>query len=368
MIRFLSWKNFVFITLASTFVIFFTLKENSFARPKLIEVQKLSFKSNLLSQFHHREIQFQASLVKDNHIQGKPQAIVLYIPGFGGDLNEETEDLETMVEEGEPSPIIHVVLDAAFNNQGHTLFANSDNNGPWGKALVEEFIPWLQRSLRTENNPLPIHLSGHSSGGWSVVYLYLHYTDSFASTWATAPDPLDFRSYFGVDITPGSKENFYKDSYNNQRPAHRGRNAYSIQSAISENSDYWLSETESDEAAWSHRDNHGKPSQLFNRSNGNLNQETLKEWSRFDLSREIEKPREGKNPSLKGLHIIFGSLDTYFLDVPARLFCEKALNLKLDIDCVEIPRRNHITILNPSKQFPAGLPEQIYTTILSKSD
>jgi len=29
---------------------------------------------------------------------------------------------------------------------GHSVYANSDNNGPWGDALIKEFIPALENN------------------------------------------------------------------------------------------------------------------------------------------------------------------------------------------------------------------------------
>ena len=51
---------------------------------------------------------------------------------------------------------------------GHSTYANSDNNGPWGDAFVNEFLPALEKKYRCNGARF---LAGHSSGGWSALWL-----------------------------------------------------------------------------------------------------------------------------------------------------------------------------------------------------
>ena len=84
--------------------------------------------------------------------------------------------------------------------RGHHVFADSANNGPVGQALVEEFLPELDRQYRTVGKPAARFLTGHSSGGWSSLWLQVTYPEVFGGVWSTAPDPVDFRDYQQVNL------------------------------------------------------------------------------------------------------------------------------------------------------------------------
>jgi hypothetical protein len=66
--------------------------------------------------------------------------------------------------------MIHVFLDGSFQT-GHHEFADSVNSGPWGRALTQEFIQLLEECFRLVAKPYARFLTGHSSGGWSTLWL-----------------------------------------------------------------------------------------------------------------------------------------------------------------------------------------------------
>ena len=77
--------------------------------------------------------------------------------------------------------------------------------------MTEEFIPHLEKRFRLANKAYARFLTGHSSGGWSTLWLQVSYPDFFGGTWSTAPDPVDLRSFTGIDATPGSTDNAYRE-------------------------------------------------------------------------------------------------------------------------------------------------------------
>ena len=64
--------------------------------------------------------------------------------------------------------MINVYLDGSCVPWGITEFADSANDGPWGRALTREFIPYLESKFRMDAVPSGRFLTGHSSGGWST--------------------------------------------------------------------------------------------------------------------------------------------------------------------------------------------------------
>src|SRR5207245_1821593 len=118
--------------------------------------------------------------------------------------------------------MLHVVLDPSCR-LGHHVFADSENNGPYGKALIEESIPHIEKQFRGIGLPAARFVTGHSSGGWSSLWLQITYPDFFGGVWATAPDPVDFRDFSRIDL-PWPEDNFFTDPGGKQRPiARRGQ-------------------------------------------------------------------------------------------------------------------------------------------------
>ncbi len=77
---------------------------------------------------------------------------------------------------------------------------NSANNGPYGDALLQELIPYLEQHFRMIRQPWARVLTGGSTGGWEALALQLYHPDFFGGTWVLYPDPVDFRHYEIPDI------------------------------------------------------------------------------------------------------------------------------------------------------------------------
>jgi len=77
---------------------------------------------------------------------------------------------------------------------------NSENNGPYGDALMTELIPYVETHFRILRESHARLLTGGSAGGWEALALQLHHPKFFGGAWIFYPDPVDFRRYMLVDI------------------------------------------------------------------------------------------------------------------------------------------------------------------------
>jgi hypothetical protein len=77
---------------------------------------------------------------------------------------------------------------------------NSANNGPYGDALLEELVPYLEKTFRILPEPYARVLTGGSTGGWEALALQVFHPTFFNGTWVMYPDPVDFRRYQMTDI------------------------------------------------------------------------------------------------------------------------------------------------------------------------
>jgi hypothetical protein len=77
---------------------------------------------------------------------------------------------------------------------------NSANDGPYGDAIMQELIPYLEERFRIIRQPYARVLSGGSTGGWESLALQVFHPEFFGGTWTFYPDPVDFSRYGIVDI------------------------------------------------------------------------------------------------------------------------------------------------------------------------
>ena len=171
-------------------------------------IETVEIHSRLLSDFHGRDVYLRAAVVfplgyDPNGASTYP--VIYRIPGLYGrhtnawDWIMEQEGVAWRQDDW-PIRALLVFLDPDVP-LGHSTFANSENNGPVGTALVEELIPAIERRF-VQGDPESVtrFLSGHSSGGWASLWLQIQYPGLFDGTWSTAPDPVDFRAFQLIDI------------------------------------------------------------------------------------------------------------------------------------------------------------------------
>ncbi len=193
-------------------------------------VRVVEVRSALLSDYLGREVMLRAAVVPpiglDAVAAGPPQpaanapglapaiaaryAAVYEVPGFGGRHTgaagvarsrkalASSSDV-SIAEYKLASSTFWITLDPESPN-GHTLFADSANNGPCGQALVSELLPAIESQFPIDGRPAARLLRGHSSGGWSTLWLGLNYPEVFGAVWSSSPDPVDFQRMQSVDI------------------------------------------------------------------------------------------------------------------------------------------------------------------------
>ena len=77
---------------------------------------------------------------------------------------------------------------------------NSDNNGPFGDAIMRELIPAIESRFRVIREPWARMLSGGSTGGWIALAHQIFYPDFYGGTFASCPDAVDFSYHQIVNI------------------------------------------------------------------------------------------------------------------------------------------------------------------------
>lgn len=317
-------------------------------RIKLVELR-----SAKLSAFHGREITHRAAVILPEDLVGEERPAkrpALYIiPGFGGDHFMAPRFVEER-RLGMGRDLVRVVLDPDCGT-GHHVFADSPTNGPRGTAMVEEFIPFIERTFPVVADPRARLLNGHSSGGWSSLWLQVTYPDVFGGTWSTSPDPVDFRDFQRIDLYAAG-ENMFKDRDGRRRPiARMGRLPVLWYEPFSRMDDVIGrgGQLGSFEAVFSPLDRDGRPRRLWDRSTGAIDPEVARAWEPHDIRLVLERNWPALGPKLGGkLRVITGGLDTFYLEGAVSLLRESLARLGSDAVVEIVPDRDHRTILDPA--------------------
>ncbi len=312
----------------------------------------LRVRSKLLSDFHKRDVFLQAAVLLPASYHKQPDRkypVIFTIPGFGG-THFDGVRAEPINEQNQGGvEFIRLMLDPGCP-LGHHVFADSANNGPFGTALVKELIPELDKQFQTDARPQGRFLTGHSSGGWSSLWLMVSHPDDFAGTWSTSPDPVTFEDFQYINLYAAG-ENMYSDRAGQRRPiARRGqqvllwyRDFDVMEEALGPGG-----QLHSFEAAFSPRSPDGKPERVWDRQTGEVNTEAAKWWEAYDIRLVLERNWPTLGPKLRGkLHVHMGDLDTFYLEGATRLL--GASLKKLDSDAVVEMHagQDHGSILNP---------------------
>ena len=225
--------------------------------------------SRLLSIFHGRPVRLRAGVVLPrSHATspGRRYPVIYEIPGFGGTHLMAHKAAERNATDVAGIEMLYVVLDPSCR-LGHHAFADSENNGPWSRALREELIPYVEKTYRGLGVPAARFLTGHSSGGWSSLWLQVTSPDVFGGTWSTAPDPVDFRDFQRVNIyKPGV--NLFRDDAGRERPLARKSGKVVVYYQPFSDMEVVMGhggQLASFEAVFSPRGADGKPRSLWNR-------------------------------------------------------------------------------------------------------
>lgn len=315
--------------------------------------KEASLESKLLSEFHQRPVVHLAAVILPQSYQRQTTRrypVMYIVPGFGGSHYDAARLYPTgppTVEQGEVE-FIRVLLSADCR-WGHHVFADSATNGPRGEALVRELIPYIDANFRTVAAPTARFITGHSSGGWSSLWLQVNYPDTFGGVWATAPDPVDFHDWQQVDLYASPPQSLYRDERGQRRPIARKATRPIVWYDSFAKMDDVLDrggQLRSFEAAFSPLDEDGLPKRMWDRETGQVDPDVVQEWSKYDISRVLSRDWLTLEPKLRGkLHVYAGGLDTFYLEGAVRRLAETLKELGSDGEVLVVADRNHSDLL-----------------------
>lgn len=325
-------------------------------KPKKIEdterFKLVEAKSKLLSDFHKRDVIERAGVVLPASYASSPDKrypVYYEITGFGGSqsrIKGRYGNRPRKIRDGE-AEFIHVHLTGQCK-WGHHVYADSATNGPRGEALIKEMIPLIDSKFRTIAEPTARFVGGHSSGGWSSLWLQVNYPGSFGGCWSTAPDPVDFRDWQGSSIYDG--ESVFVEADGSKKPLARANGRVLLLYQNFCRMDDTLGrggQLRSFEAVFSPLGDDGLPMQAWDRTTGIPNKNVIEYWKRYDISKILQDRWSELEPQLAGkIRVYMGDVDTFYLDEATRLLGQRIDEMGIDATVEMFPGKDHMNLLD----------------------
>jgi S-formylglutathione hydrolase FrmB len=301
-------------------------------------VKFIKIQSPMLSKFYGRPIYLRAGIILPRDYESETDRrypLMIYIGGYGSKftiaqrLMTERQNFSKSWLADDAPRMIGVFLDGD-GPYGDSYQLNSANSGPYGDALTQELIPYIEKQFRAVGSAESRFLTGGSTGGWVSTALQIFYPDYFNGSWSGFPDPLDFRAYQLIDIY--KDENAYVNKNGFERPSAREANGDTEftmrlecqkENVLGAGDSYTMSGGQwgAWNAVYSPRGADGKPLPLWDAKTGKINHEVAEAWKKYDLRLVVEQNWQTLAPKLKGkLHIWVGEMDDYFLNNGVHLF------------------------------------------------
>lgn len=204
---------------------------------------------------------------------------------------------------------------------------NSANDGPYGDAILQELIPYLESHFRIISAPYARVLTGGSTGGWESLALQVYHPGFFGGAWVFYPDPVDFRRYGLINaydddsafLVPGApptrpERMFQRDPDGQPVATVRQISQMEYASGTHERSgaqiDVW-------DAVYGPVGDDGYPKPLWNHLTGRIDHSVaiyMRDHG-YDLRAYVEENWPKIGPDLVGkLHIYCGDMDNFYLE------------------------------------------------------
>jgi hypothetical protein len=312
----------------------------------------LSIPSKLLSAFHGRPMAYRVGVCLPPDFATAPDkkyALVVHIGGFGSRYTGAARFRPD-------ARFVQILLDGA-GPFGDPYQVNSANNGPYGDALTQEVIPFIEKEYRCLGTPRSRFTTGGSTGGWVSLALQVFYPDYFNGCWSQCPDSVDFRSYELVDVYKDA--NAYVNEWGFDRPSKRTingdviftlRHENQLENVLGRGGRWELSGRDwaSWNATYGPKGPDGLPVPLWDGKTGAMNKTVQKHWEQYDLRLVLERNWATLGPKLAGkVNVWVGDADDYFLNNAVH-------HLKASLDRQTNPRFDGRILIEMRKGHSSG--------------
>jgi hypothetical protein len=201
---------------------------------------------------------------------------------------------------------------------------NSENNGPYGDAIMQELIPEIESKFRVIREPWARMLSGGSTGGWIAAAHQVFYPDFYGGAFASCPDSVDFRYHQIVNIYSDANAYFIDKGWMKVDRPNQVRVDGNIESMMKDENRYELVAGDRSrsggqwdiwEATYSPVGPDGYPKRIWDKMTGQIDKAVAESWRKYDLRHVLETNWATLGPKVgHKLNVYVGDMDSYYLN------------------------------------------------------
>ncbi|CAN5162935.1 alpha/beta hydrolase-fold protein [soil metagenome] len=229
---------------------------------------------------------------------------------FSPDLAER---MDKLISENKIKPMI-VVMPDCFTHYGGSQYINSSATGDYEVYLTKEIVPFVDAEFRTINDKNSRAVMGKSSGGYGALIMAMRHSDIFGLACSTSGD-----CYFNYCYLPdfpkafraikGNPKKLVEKMWNEE--AKKGKDDFAALNIIGMSACYSPN-----------RDSEFGFDLPFDLETGEIISDVLVRWMKHDPVFLVERYAENLK-TLKLLYIDAGTKDEFYLDLGAKILCEK---------------------------------------------
>ncbi|HET9425228.1 MAG TPA: alpha/beta hydrolase-fold protein [Gemmatimonadaceae bacterium] len=207
---------------------------------------------------------------------------------------------------------------------------NSQNNGPYGDAIMQELLPAVETRFRVKREPWARLLTGGSTGGWISLAHQVFYPESYGGVWSLCPDAVDFRYHQIVNVYADTNAYWFDRGWMKvERPTRRRPDGNILAMMKDENlyelvvGDRTRSGGQWDiwEATYSPVGPDGYPKRIWDKKTGVIDPQVAEHWRQnYDLRHILQTnwPTLGPRVANK-INVYVGDGDNYYLNMGVEL-------------------------------------------------
>jgi hypothetical protein len=302
-------------------------------------VKHIKIKSDILSKWWGQPIYLGATVLLPKGYDEHPDARypVNYIQGhfslgapggFGrpgrGGRGARGTDFDALWQADDTPRFIYVTLQHPSPYYDDSYGVNSENNGPYGDAIMKELLPAVEQRFRVIREPWARMLSGGSTGGWIALAQQIFYPDYYGGTFASCPDAVDFTYHQIVNVYSDANAYYLDRGWMNVERPNQRRPDGSIVSMMKDENHYELTVGDHSrsggqwdiwEATYSPVGSDGYPRRIWNKETGDIDHAVAEQWKKYDLLNVLKTNWPTLGPRVAGkLNVYVGDMDSYYLN------------------------------------------------------
>jgi len=261
----------------------------------------------------HPDVHYPVNYIEGHFSLGAPG-------GYGG----RNQAFTTFWNAEDTPRFIYVTLQHPSPYYDDSYGVNSENNGPYGDAIMQELIPAVETKFRIIREPWARLLSGGSTGGWISFAHQVLYPDFYGGTFSACPDSLDFHYHQIVNVYQDANAYFLDSGWvKTDRPTQRRPDGNITQMMKDENhyeltvGDHSRSGGQWDiwEATYSPVGPDGYPMRIWNKETGAIDHSVAEKWKKYDMLDILKTNWATLGPKLAHkLNVYVGDMDSYYLN------------------------------------------------------